>query len=258
MATSSEPTQQPRSNARVVAMAWMLAAAAGGVDAIGWHLFDGLFIAHMSGNVIAAMALIALGQDGQIARRFITIAGFALGLTGGAVVEARSTRSGRLDGGLVPTLAAEAILLSGLVLVAWRMAPGGIVPATPRIPYVVLPAVGALIMGLQTVTVRRIGRTRARTTFITGTLTRGVEELVSWLAERLGRSRTDMNRSAAPRRRIVLHIGVLGSYAAGGVVSAMIGRSLGAAALVLPLGAVLASLVNARHLALTSAEADVQ
>ncbi len=214
----------------------------------------------MSGNVIAAMALLALGDEGQIARRLITIAGFAVGLTVGTVVEARSTRRGQPREGLVPTLAAEAAILAVLALAASRVSSGGIVPASPRLPYMALPAVGALTMGLQTVSVRRIGKTRARTTFITGTLAREVEELVSWLAESLGRSRAEAKAtsSAPPRRRAVLHFGVLGAYAAGGVLSAMLARWLGAAALVLPLGAVLASLANAHDLARRSAEGDMR
>ncbi len=260
MATARAAARDPGPPPRLVALAWMLAAAAGGVDAIGWHMFRGIFIAHMSGNVIAAMALLALGDDGQIARRLITIGGFVVGLTVGAIVEARSTRRGQPSEGLVSTLAAEAAILAVLALAAWRVSSGGIVPANPRLPYVALPALGALTMGLQTVTVRRIGKTRTRTTFITGTLAREVEELVSWLTERFGRSRAEAEAtaSAPPRRRAFLHVGVLGAYAAGGVFSAMLVRWLGAAALMLPLGAVLAALANAHHLTRRSAEGDAR
>ncbi len=233
----------------IVALVCTLTAAGGGVDAIGWTLFDGLFIAHMSGNLIAAMALLGLGHGTAILRRATTIAGFGLGLALGATMEILARGGVRRFAGVASALALELALLAALTAIAVAMAPGGVVvPARGAMAYYGLPTAAAAAMGLQTASVRRIRAVHARTTFITGVLAREVEALVEILAARRTPAR-GTEEAARPRRSARLHLAVLGSYALGGLSSAMLERWAGAVALALPSFGVLVATVLARALA---------
>jgi uncharacterized membrane protein YoaK (UPF0700 family) len=194
----------------------------------------------MSGNWIGLMVQAVLGPAREAARRAVAIGAFAGGLLAGATVDVLTRRShacARI------TLGAEAVLLGGLSACAWTAAAHGDLDAHSLLASYGLPAVAAFSMGLQTVSVRSIGRTRVRTTFITGTLALEVEELVALAAGRLGRARTpDLARPAEEARpKAFVHLGVLLAYAAGGVTGALLEHAAGAAALALPTGAVVVS-----------------
>ncbi|HXR41137.1 MAG TPA: YoaK family protein, partial [Acidothermaceae bacterium] len=102
--------------------------------------------------------------------------------------------------------------------------------------YTGLLALLVLAMGLQTATLRRIGRRTVRTTYVTGMFTHLAEETVGYFADRHDArhdpSRPESMQARAGRVRVLL--GVWSTYAAGGVCGGFCEISWAAYALAVP------------------------
>lgn len=209
-------------------LARALAANAGFVDGAGYVALVRLFTAHQSGNSVGLGVAIGAGNWTDIWRRGSAIGAFAVGVAvGTALVEMERHRSGRRSAALLAGL--ELILLAVALAVGQATSAGHVLPASHTGPYAVLAISLAAAMGVQTVSLRRVGGRTVRTTFVTGVVTNVAESLViAW------------NRPRGQRRREMLSFSKLLSsiwlmYLAGGVAGAAAERSWSFAAFAVPM-----------------------
>lgn len=186
------------------------------VDVIGYLSLDHLFTAHMSGNTASLGAALGTGDT----RRALAVASPLLPFVGGVALGAwTQERFG--------TASRRALLtLEGVLLLLF------IVVADARIgPWARWAGVGllAVAMGVQTTIVRRVGAGGVRTTFVTGMLANGMEEVI---ARCCARGRT-------PRASLVLHLGLWVIFATAACLGGALAGRWGATAALLPAGLVL-------------------
>jgi uncharacterized membrane protein YoaK (UPF0700 family) len=232
----------PNHKRALAALALVLASVAGGVDAVGWLTLDHLFTAHMSGNTVAMTVTIALGDWSEAGRRAFVIGAF---LTGIAVGAAAATLAHRMESraSFSIVLAFECVLLVTLMVIGAAATRDGVSPHQGG--YWPLVLLAAMPMGMQSATLRRAGRVRARTTYMTGVLTRFVENLVMLAACSWDRhkGRPDHEKELHARAQVATLSGVWLSYATGGVACGLLVRWIGWLALLLPVTSVAAAIV---------------
>jgi uncharacterized membrane protein YoaK (UPF0700 family) len=229
-------------------LALLLAGVAGGVDAIGWLTLDGIFVAHMSGNTVGVTTHVALGEPSEVARRAFAIVAFVVGLAVGAASSAVARRRAPQTGFSV-ALAVEAALLLAMMLGGRAASHGShAVPRQPWMPYYALIGAGAVAMGIQGTTLRRVRSARVRTTYITGLLTRLVEGLVKLATLAPGRRHAARTPEADDEwRKTTDNVRVLSAvwiaYTAGGISSGVLTIKLGFSAIALPLATLVAAIL---------------
>jgi uncharacterized membrane protein YoaK (UPF0700 family) len=206
------------------------------VDALGWLTLDEVFTAHMSGNTVGLTVHVALGDWSEVAKRAAVIAYFLLGLAAGATMVTVAYRRGTPNG-FTGALAIEACVLVAFVAAAELLTQGAPVPRSATGAYFAMLAAPPFAMGIQSATLRRAASTRARTTYLTGILTRLVENLVAWTAcivdRRCGRAR-EADETKARRHAAVL-ASIFAVYATGGIAAALLERLAAVRAFVLPI-----------------------
>jgi len=203
-----------------------LTLVAGAVDAVSYLGLGRVFTANMTGNLVLLGLGVAQGQLPEALRSVVALFGFAAGaMLGGWVV-------GAGQGGEVwPTrvtlvLGVELVFLA-VFLVAWLWAgsepPGGEIEA--------LIAISAAAMGVQSTAGRRLAVAGVTTTYVTGTLTTLMAELVAMTRRQPGASRW---------------VGVLIAITVGGILGAVLMEQARALAPVLPVVALCGVVVIAR------------
>ena len=231
-------------NSAPVWTAALLAGVAGSVDAVGFLVLLHLFTAHMSGNSIATGAYAGTGQWTEAARRAFPIPVFVLGVAAGAaLMELGRRRRWRAPNALVLTL--EAALLTLFLLAGSAAMTQGVIPATPFWRFAALASLLPLAMGLQNAALRRAAGQNVRTTYVSGMLTSGTEQMVNllfWLRDRTrGRGVRRLRRAllAAPRQKswegMVLPLGIWLFYMTGAALAAVLESRRHLDALLLPL-----------------------
>jgi uncharacterized membrane protein YoaK (UPF0700 family) len=163
----------------LLALTW----AAGNVDAISYLGLGHVFTAMMTGNMV--LLGLALGQGHVLAafRSILAVAGFAVGVGLGATIVRDDSGEEEWPASVTAALAVEAIVLA-VFTVTWHLSS----VARGEIVVHALIVLCALAMGLQSAAVRRLGVPGIATTFITGTLTSLVVDLVGWLRHVKARS----------------------------------------------------------------------
>ena len=155
---AKSPSFQERGEVRLLAA---LAFLSGLVDVIGWLSFNGLFTAHVTGNLVILAAGWSRGAPLAVAP-VLAVPVFAMGAAAGSVLA--GTATGRAS--RVAVLGAQ----SGLLLLVIVLQAS---PASPA-PWLRLPLVAAMLavaaMGLQGAFVRGVLGQRQGTSFMTGTL----------------------------------------------------------------------------------------
>jgi uncharacterized membrane protein YoaK (UPF0700 family) len=221
-----------------IAIAAVLTAVAGFVDA---HIFvhvTEVFVANQSGNVV--LFGIFLGERGwpEVAAHLLSITMFAIGVAVGTSIHDRRLLAGRrLRPDLI--LYAEAVLLGAVI--ALRVIDGPTPALTvDAMDYPVI-LLGALAMGLQTVVIGRVGSVAVATTYESGAVARVGEELA--LSARPGRAVDRRHRHSAVAKVLLI---VVASYAAGATLAAAADRS--PAWLLVPTGVVLVCATFARRI----------
>jgi uncharacterized membrane protein YoaK (UPF0700 family) len=193
-----------------------LAASAGFVDAHVYLHVVPVFVANMSGNLIHLGMAVGLADARETLAACVAIAAFCVGVAAGTVHHDRRRRRG-LPVGSSPLLAVESAMLVALcVVLALADVDRHVVLRLVDVPIL---TVAAVAMGLQTASLRAVGRVAVATTYGTGAIVRIAEKSVlAW-------------RGAAPagdeRRRtsVVVLTSVVVAYVAGAAIAAAAGAS---------------------------------
>ena len=147
-------------------MSW----CAGFVDAVSYLELRHLYTSHMTGNTASLASHVLKGDLSEAALYGWTIVCFLLGL----LISASLTLAERRDGirsAFAAALGLEIVLLA--LFVALDQAGSG-----PEALLIFLPAAA---MGIQTVTVTRVGSLRVYTTYLTGNLSEFAEAVTQYL-----------------------------------------------------------------------------
>lgn len=202
----------------LVALAVSLAWVAGFVDGAGYLLLQKVFVAHQSGNTVGAFVGVAQEDWSTTLRRGVPIALFVIGVAlGAAVLEAGGRR--RLPHLTSVTLVVEAVLLAASMVTGATVFKEAVGKSGPIGDYLPLLVMLVVAMGLQTATLRKIGRRTVRTTYVTGMLTHFAENATRYFFVRHD-ARSDpalRDKLADRRRRLALIGGIWCSYAVGGI-----------------------------------------
>ena len=152
----------------------LLCLIAGFVDGFGYFALGHVFAANMTGNTVLLAVALAAGDWPAVGRFGATLAAFAVGVAGAALLRRR-------DASPLPPLLLEAAIL-GLSYV-----PG---------PFATLLLL-AFAMGLQGATPVGSGTTRSQTIVLTATIVRLTESAIDWLAPRPGANQPTSREIAA-------------------------------------------------------------
>src|SRR6202453_2257118 len=207
-----------------------LTFGSGATDVACFTRLGGVFASVMTGNIGRGGRAVARGSVSLASHPVVSLVGYIAGVIGATRIayglrSASGEKGGVWPGHVTWALRAELVLLAGFT-VGWEMS--GARPAGWA--QFCLLAVAAAAMGVQSSAVRDMGMTEVSTTFLTGTLTGLVSKLV----------RPGERTSYASRR-----LGVLIGLAAGAGLGGLLIATAAAAAPVLPLAAITATLVLA-------------
>jgi uncharacterized membrane protein YoaK (UPF0700 family) len=190
------------------ALVLLLAFTAGCVDAVSYLGLGHIFTANMTGNTV--LLGLSLGQAQWFAalRSAVALAGYLVGVAGGALLIDRAPRRGLWPPAVTTICACELLLLAAL----------SVAGALLRVPTAgatvnLLIVLAAAAMGLQSVAVTALGIRGVTTTYITGTWT----ALMSGLVRELPAERTGTKPEPPPGTG--LQAAVVGIYLLAAVVS---------------------------------------
>jgi uncharacterized membrane protein YoaK (UPF0700 family) len=218
-------------------MLLLLAWAAGNLDAISYLGLGGVFTAMMTGNTVLLGLALGQGHVRAALRSVLALAGFAIGVALGAGIVDEPRRERDWPPAVTVALGVEAAIVAAFSLM-WRLWPteraGGVIYA--------LIVLCAVAMGVQSAAVRRLGVPGIATTYITGTLTSLVADVVARVRHSAHAAADD---EAAPARRWEHRIGLLaavfGVYALGALTGTLLYPRVALAPAV-PLAAVAAAI----------------
>ena len=209
-------------------VSFLLTAVAGCVDALCYILLREVYTANMTGNLIS-VGMGSLQHDRfRVWRGGLAVAEFLFGAIVGRLALRTTERSGIASAASV-TFAAEAMLLAAFAELADpRMHHGELSPAHwPA--FLAIAALPAIAMGMQNVTLRRVGPLTFYTTHVTGTLTRFAESAIDALS---------WDRSARDRKedlgKALFMAGLLATYLWGAVIGVWLDQRHGASGLWVP------------------------
>ncbi|HWO43776.1 MAG TPA: YoaK family protein [Candidatus Eisenbacteria bacterium] len=233
-------------------MLLILALAAGSVDAISYLGLGHVFTAMMTGNIVLLGLALAQGEVLAALRSILALIGFAAGVFIGAVFVERESGPREWPIAVTRSLAVETSIL------ALAAAATVVVDHTrPRLNSLLI-VLFAVAMGMQSAAVRRLGVPGIATTYITGTLTTLVVDLLGWLRALAARLPADMIAGSAGRQaaaslpweqRVGLLAGVVGLYCFGALAGGLLQLRSPPVASLLPFFAIALVVANAaiRH-----------
>jgi len=222
------------------AVAMLLSAASGYVDAVVYLRVQQVFTANQSGNLILLGIGLGNGELSSAVASAASLVVYVLAAALGVAVfdDRRPGAGGR--GRFTGVLGLELASLAGLALLLWLVLPDR--DDTTRLEAwpTVIVAVASAAMGLQAVAIRSVGRVAVLTTGATGNVTNIGVAVARLLPEPL-------RHEAATW--VGITTGVLAAYVAGAAAGAGGLRLVHApeAAVLLPMVAVLAALVSGRR-----------
>jgi uncharacterized membrane protein YoaK (UPF0700 family) len=151
----------------------LLTLTTGAVDAACFLQLGNVFSSVITGNLVLLGVATATQSASLAINGGVALAGYSAGVLFGAPIATRRVRGGEIwPLSVTVTLVAELCVLAGFS-VGWELA-GGSPGSTAR---VLLIAALAVAMGIQSAAVRQLGG--MSTTYLTGTLTAVVTELVT-------------------------------------------------------------------------------
>jgi uncharacterized membrane protein YoaK (UPF0700 family) len=224
-------------------MLLVLTCAAGLIDAISYLELGHVFTAMMTGNTVLLALAIGQGEFMAALRSTLALAAFSVGAAGGALMLLRERVRGVWPPIVTATLALEGVVLA-VFGAMWHVKETA---ARADVVIVVLIALSGLAMGIQASAVRHLGVPGVASTYITGTLTSLMAELVGWLSPRgaspSGRA-ADGWPVGSPSRHLRLLAAVFLVYGAGALTGALLVSRSSSLLAWLPLGCVAAVVVN--------------
>jgi len=223
-----------RRDARLLALTW----AAGSMDAISYLGLGHVFTAMMTGNTVLLGLALAQGEVSAVLRSVLALVAFAAGAVVGALIVERDGAREEWPPAVTGALALEGAALL-LFSVVWALTG----PARGEGGVHVLIALSGFAMGIQAAAVRRLGVPGIATTYITGTLTSLMGDLVGWL--RTGAGTTDTAPAVNWERRVGLLAAVFFVYGLGALVGAVLHAGASSLITLSPLVAVGAVVVQA-------------
>lgn len=161
-----------------------LTLVAGAVDAVSYLGLGRVFTANMTGNLVLLGLAVGQGQIPEALRSVVALLGFAAGaMLGGWVVGAG--QGGEVWPSRVTLVLAVELALLAVFQVAWVFAGANV----PDGELEVLIAISAAAMGVQSAAGRRLAVAGVSTTYVTGTLTTLMAELVAMARRQPGAAR---------------------------------------------------------------------
>jgi uncharacterized membrane protein YoaK (UPF0700 family) len=226
-------------------MLLVLTWAAGNIDAISYFGLGHVFTAMMTGNTVLLGLALAQGEVLAALRSILALVGFSVGVFVGALIVERESEPQDWPAVVTNAIGLEAVILA--IFAGTSFLTGG-----AGVTYFLI-FLFATAMGIQSAAVRRLGVPGIATTYITGTLTSLMVDLLGWLrsiAARLPARRAEAGagRKASPmpwEQRVGLLAGVVGLYCFGAFVGGVLEIQASPLAPLLPLAAVMLVVVNA-------------
>jgi uncharacterized membrane protein YoaK (UPF0700 family) len=191
-----------RQNGSIILLGW----TAGCVDAIGYLGLGRVFTANMTGNTVLLGIALGQGQFQELLRAAIALLGFVVGVAGGTIVVTgrlmanENSNRNRPSSQSWPFSISVALALEGLILiifgVAWYLA-GSDLNSPGKHALIMLLAIA---MGIQSAAVQHLRITGISTTYVTGTITSFISELV----ERFKGTRQKATRHSAALPKVTI------------------------------------------------------
>ena len=222
---------------RLLALTW----AAGSIDAISYLGLGHVFTAMMTGNTALLGLALAQGEARAVLRSTVALLAFATGAAVGALIVERD--DGREEW---PAAVTRALTLESAVLFVFSVAWVLTGPARGERAVFALIALSGLAMGIQAAAVRRLGVPGIATTYITGTLTSLMADLVGWLRVGARTGGREIEPAMRWERRVGLLAAVFFVYGLGAFVGATLHAGVSSLVTLLPLLAVTAVVVGRR------------
>jgi uncharacterized membrane protein YoaK (UPF0700 family) len=229
-------------------MLCLLAWAAGIIDAVSYLGLGRVFTAMMTGNTVLLALAIGQGEAMAVVRSALALAGFSVGAATGALIVTRESTRGEWPPSVTAALAVEAALLAAFTVV-WHVAGTALTSGSTNL----LIVLSGLAMGVQAAAVRHLGIPGVATTYLTGTLTSLMAELVAWTGSRAGslsratfeaEAARDASASGGWSQRIGLLTGVFFVYALGALAGGALHARSSMLVAWLPLVAVVVVVAN--------------
>jgi uncharacterized membrane protein YoaK (UPF0700 family) len=156
----------------LLALTW----AAGSVDAISYLGLGHVFTAMMTGNTVLLGLALAQGEVLAALRSIVALIGFSIGVFVGAMIVERESQPAEWPAAVTAALAVETVFLALFSGISFLMSSG----SSAGVVYFLILLL-ALAMGIQSAAVRRLGVPGIATTYLTGTLTSLMLDLLGWL-----------------------------------------------------------------------------
>src|SRR5262249_31604884 len=155
-------------------MLLLLSLAAASLDAISYLGLGHVFTAMMTGNIVLLGLALAQGEVLAALRSIIALIGFAIGVFVGAIIVERESGLPEWPAAVTGALCIEAVLLGIFGVISW------VIGTRSGVIYLLIILL-ALAMGIQSAAVRRLGVPGIATTYMTGTLTTLMVDLLGWV-----------------------------------------------------------------------------
>ena len=222
---------------RLLALTW----AAGSMDAISYLGLGHVFTAMMTGNTVLLGLALAQGEVRAVFRSIVALLSFATGAALAALIVERDGEHGEW-----PSAVTRALTLESAVLFVFSIAWALTGPARGEGAVFALIALSGFAMGIQAAAVRRLGVPGIATTYITGTLTSLMVDLVGWLRVGVATAGREAKAPVNWERRVGLLAAVFFVYGLGAFAGAALHAGVSSLMTLLPLLAVAAVVVRKR------------
>jgi uncharacterized membrane protein YoaK (UPF0700 family) len=225
----------------LLALTW----AAGSVDAISYFGLGHVFTAMMTGNTVLLGLALAQGEVLAALRSILALTGFSIGVFFGASIVERESEPPDWPAAVTAALAFETIIVG--IFAAISLAAGA--TREPAVTYLLILLL-AVAMGVQSAAVRRLGVPGIATTYITGTLTSLMVDLLGWLRSMITpivveRGSVEPGSSVPWEQRVGLLAAVVGLYCFGAFVGGILEVRASRFVSLLPFLALLLVVINA-------------
>ena len=227
-------------------MLLLLTLVAASVDAISYLGLGHVFTAMMTGNTVLLGLALAQGEALAALRSILALIGFSIGVFVGAMIAERESYPAEWPAAVTVALAFEAVILAIFAanFILFDNIHGGVI--------FLLIVLSALAMGVQSAAVRRLGVPGIATTYITGTLTSLMVDLLGWLRSIVARlpvskaaERGEVHQRIPWDQRVGLLGGVVSLYCVGALMGGLLQVYSAPLAPLFPLGIVILVVVNA-------------